>query len=72
MDDVQAITKLIYSYGELIDLGDIEGFARLFEHSTFGTHGLGRPIEGSDAAERVVHRTVTLYDGRAPSTSSRT
>ena len=35
-EDVQAITALVYRYAELIDAGDLDGVAGLFEHATWG------------------------------------
>src|SRR5215510_15734647 len=43
MDDVQAITNLILSYVELLDLGDLDGLSNLFARATVRTQG-GPPL----------------------------
>ncbi|MDN4175526.1 nuclear transport factor 2 family protein [Nocardioides sp. SOB77] len=40
MDSARAIENLLYRYAELIDAGDLDGVAALFEHgSVMGQHG---------------------------------
>lgn len=63
IDDVQAIKNLIYSYAELLDSGDVEGFARLFAHGTLRTHGVPDEYRGEEAVRRMIRRVVALYDG---------
>ncbi len=48
-DSKHAILHLMNEYCYLIDAGDMEGFARLFEHSTF--HALGDPAGASGNAK---------------------
>jgi hypothetical protein len=60
----EAIMSLMNEYCYRIDAGDIEGFARLFEHGSF--HVLGDP-SGPDVGKDAVIETlqnVILYDGK--------
>lgn len=63
MDDVQAIKNLIFTYAELFDAGDWEGFGRLFEHGTFRPAGFDASFEGSEAVAEMIRGSVALYDG---------
>ncbi len=67
VDDVQAIKNIIYSYAELLDLGDIEGLRRLFGKITVRIHGRSDEMKGTEAIRGLVERPVHLYDG-IPST----
>jgi hypothetical protein len=62
LGDVQAITKLVMSYAELIDSGDLDGLAMLFEHATWRADATGQVLRGS-AEVRRVYDHVVLYDG---------
>jgi hypothetical protein len=58
-----AILRLMNEYTYLIDTGDLEGFASLFEHASF--HVLGDPngpISGK-VEVRGLLQNVTMYDG---------
>ena len=58
-----AILKLMNEYTYLIDGGNLEDFAALFEHATF--HVLGDPagaLVGSEGVMSLV-KNVTMYDG---------
>jgi 3-phenylpropionate/cinnamic acid dioxygenase small subunit len=66
-DDVQAITNIVYSYAELLDLGDIDGLAKLFTKATVRTHRSAQELRGADAVKQLIQRSVHLYDG-IPST----
>ena len=59
-----AILQLMNEYCYLIDAGDKEGFARLFEHGTF--HVLGDPVGVRTGSGEVLEllQQVTLYDGK--------
>lgn len=60
----EAITRLMNEYCYRIDAGDLEGFAALFEHGSFGI--LGDPA-GPDVGKAAVLETlqnVILYDGK--------
>ncbi len=58
-----AILKLMNQYTYLIDSGDTEGFAGLFEHASF--HVLGDPggvLNGKEEVRGLL-KNVTMYDG---------
>lgn len=60
----EAVLRLMNEYCYLIDAGNIEGFAGLFEHGSF--HVLGDPT-GPDVGAKAVLKTVqnvTMYDGK--------
>ena len=58
-----AILRLMNEYTYLIDSGDVEGFAGLFEHASF--HVLGDPGGVLNGKEEVLGllKNVTMYDG---------
>ena len=64
----EAITKLIYTYAELIDLGDFAGVADLFEHATLTFEGFGDAVRGRDAIEALYARTTRRYEDGTPRT----
>ena len=67
-DDVRAITDLVFTYAELFDTGDFDGFGRLFEHGAFRPAGYaGAEFHGSEAVANLIRSSVLLYDG-IPST----
>lgn len=66
-DDVQSIKNLIYSYAELLDTGDIERLARLFDRGTVRTHGSAQELQGVEALQGLLVRAVHIYEG-VPST----
>ena len=63
MDDVQEIKNKIYAYAERLDSGDIDGFANLFEHATFRTHGVDFVAQGPHAVRELVANLVIMYEG---------
>lgn len=65
-DDLESIRALVHRYAELIDLGELEQLADMFEHSTWSSPGRGEPLRGR---EQVLHAYdgVMMYDG-IPST----
>ena len=65
-DAVEAIRALVHRYAELLDGGDLNGVARLFTHSTWGSPGRGQPLRGEEQVRRA-YDGVILYDG-SPST----
>jgi hypothetical protein len=67
MDDVQAITNLVFSYAELLDTGDLDGLRQLFAPATVRTHGTSEAVPGPAAIQQLIADAVHLYDG-APST----
>ncbi len=62
MDDADAIRALIHSYAELLDAGDLDGVAALFEHATWRTSTRAEVLRGA-AQVRDAYRGVILYDG---------
>ena len=63
MDDVRALSIIIYSYAELLDLGDLQGCARLFTRAVLRVAGADDALEGADAVREYLESTVQLYDG---------
>jgi len=62
--DRLAITELLYRYAELVDAGDYEGVATLFEHGAIGSVGTDHVDEGYDAVlARYVDWTKRHADG---------
>jgi SnoaL-like domain len=64
----EAITKLIYTYAERIDLGDFAGVGELFEHATLTFEGFGDAVRGRDAIEALYARTTRRYEDGTPRT----
>jgi uncharacterized protein (TIGR02246 family) len=62
-DPLVAVPDLLHAYAEAIDAGDLEGVARLFEHATYRTEGVGQVLEGADAVLAAQRAVVRLYDG---------
>ena len=65
-----AISKLILTYAERVDLGDFEGVGELFEHSTYRS-ALGDEVvsyTGSDAVQSTMEQMVRRYDDGTPRT----
>jgi 3-phenylpropionate/cinnamic acid dioxygenase small subunit len=61
-EDVQAIKNLVYSYAELLDTGDLDGIAAMFERAGVRMSE-SNEIRGSDAMRSLIADTVQLYDG---------
>ena len=57
-----AIAALIFSYAELLDLGDFAGVAGLFDQATYRTQGRP-PRHGAEEVLAVLQQLVALYDG---------
>ena len=66
-EDVQAITALVYRYAELIDAGDLDGVAALFEHATWGAGTRSERLRGTEAVRRG-YGGVILYEDGTPRT----
>ena len=62
MDGAEEIRSLIHSYAELLDAGDLDGVAALFEHATWRTSARAEVLRGSEQV-REAYRGVILYDG---------
>lgn len=62
--DRLAITGLLYRYAELVDAGDFEGVAALFEHGAISAVGSDHVDQGADAVlARYVNWTKRHADG---------
>lgn len=59
-DDHHEITALLCAYCDLLDDGDLDGCARLFESGAWGVDG---DLALGTAAVRAVLSNVTLYNG---------
>ncbi|WP_319435837.1 nuclear transport factor 2 family protein [Mycobacterium sp. RTGN5] len=59
----QDISNLVYSYAELLDIGDLEGLAALFEHAVVRPAGSDHEFRGAVAVRSLIERTVQFYDG---------
>ena len=57
MSDVAEITKLVNSYGLLLDQGDIDGVLALFQHSTW-RGAANRPVLRGSAEVRPVYEQL--------------
>jgi len=57
-----AISALILSYAEMLDLGDFAGVARLFTHATYRTQGRS-PHRGAEAVQAALDSMVAVYGG---------
>jgi 3-phenylpropionate/cinnamic acid dioxygenase small subunit len=66
-DDAEAISALVYRYAELIDAGDLDGVAALFEHATWGAGTRTERLRGTDEVRRG-YGGVILYDDGTPRT----
>jgi 3-phenylpropionate/cinnamic acid dioxygenase small subunit len=62
VDDADAIRSLIHSYAQLLDAGDLDGVAALFEQSTWRTTARAEVLRGAEQV-REAYRGVILYDG---------
>ncbi len=65
MTDADEITALVHSYARLLDRGDVDGVARLFEHSTWRSWPTGSTLHGA-AAVRPVYERLMAQDGGRP------
>jgi hypothetical protein len=64
----EAITKLIYTYAERIDLGDFAGVGELFGHATLTFEGFGDAVSGRVAVEALYGRTTRRFEDGTPRT----
>jgi 3-phenylpropionate/cinnamic acid dioxygenase small subunit len=58
-----AVTDLLFRYAALLDGGDLEGVAALFEHASYTTVGMGAPLVGAAAVLAAQRQLIRLYDG---------
>ena len=62
MSDVGEITALVHSYALLLDRGEMDAVAALFEHSTWRSDQGGRVLRGSEEV-RPVYEKLKTYEG---------
>jgi hypothetical protein len=67
MTAVEEITALIHEYGFLLDAGDLDGVAALFEHAELGSTRHERRQRGA-AQARSVYDAVIIYPDGTPQT----
>jgi len=67
VDDVQAIKNIVLSYVELLDLGDLDGLAAVFDRATVRVPGLEQELRGAQEFRDFIARSVQFHDG-IPST----
>lgn len=63
----EAIAELVYRYAELLDSGDLDGVAALFEHADWGSGTRTERMHGS-AQVRRMYDGVIIYDDGTPHT----
>jgi 3-phenylpropionate/cinnamic acid dioxygenase small subunit len=63
-DDIAA---LIYRYAELLDAGDLDGVAALFEHAVWGSSTRTERMRGAEQVRRM-YDGVILYEDGTPRT----
>ena len=69
-DSRDAISKLIITYAERVDMGDFEGVGALFEHSTYRS-ALGDDVvtyNGAEDVQKTMETMVRRYDDGTPRT----
>lgn len=62
---MRQIEALVYRYAELLDAGDLDGVAALFEHATWRSARAN--VQGTDAVRRM-YDGVILYEDGTPRT----
>jgi len=67
MTDVERVTSLIHEYAYLLDSGDLDAVARLFEHAELGSTRHERRKRGT-AEARTTYDSVIIYDDGTPRT----
>jgi 3-phenylpropionate/cinnamic acid dioxygenase small subunit len=61
------IAALVYRYAELLDQGDLDGVAALFEHADWGSGTRTERMTGTEQVRRM-YNGVILYDDGTPRT----
>lgn len=61
-DDRAAITRLVHDYARLLDAGDFDAVAGLFEHATWRSAAHGTVLRGASEVRRAYDR-IQLHDG---------
>ena len=65
--DRHAIEALVYRYAELLDAGDLDGVAALFEYATWGSGTRTERMRGTNEVRRM-YDGVILYEDGTPHT----
>jgi 3-phenylpropionate/cinnamic acid dioxygenase small subunit len=63
VSDEAAVAALVHRYAELLDGGDLDGVAALFERASWRSEGRPEVLEGT-AQVRRAYDIVRLYDGK--------
>jgi len=63
----ESIAALVYRYAELLDSGDLDGVAALFEHASWGSGTRTERMHGT-AEVRRIYDGVIIYDDGTPHT----
>ena len=74
-DSAIEITNLIYTYAELLDGGDLDAVARLFEHGRICGVENGPPetvFEGSAGVRKLYDMATKIYEDGTPKTKHNT
>ena len=74
-DSATEITNLIYTYAQLLDGGDLDGVARLFEHGRICGVQDGSPetvFAGSARVREMYDMATRIYDDGTPKTKHNT
>ena len=64
---MRQIEALVYRYAELLDAGDLDGVAALFEHADWGSGTRTERMHGTDEVRRM-YNGVILYEDGTPRT----
>jgi 3-phenylpropionate/cinnamic acid dioxygenase small subunit len=64
---VRQIEALVFRYAELLDAGDLDGVAALFEHADWGSGTRTERMRGTQQVRRM-YDGVILYDDGTPHT----
>ncbi len=67
MTDVERVTALIHEYAYLLDAGDLDAVARLFEHAELGSTRHDRRLRGAEEA-RTTYDPVIIHNDGTPQT----
>ncbi|QLL09094.1 nuclear transport factor 2 family protein [Mycobacterium vicinigordonae] len=74
-DSATAITNLIYTYAQLLDSGDLDGVAALFEHGRICGVEDGPPetiFRGTTGVRAMYEMSIRLYEDGTPKTHHNT
>lgn len=63
-----SVARLLYTYAERLDAGDLDGMAALFEHATFRSQGSELALTGSAEVRAAFAGSVVFHDDGTPAT----